>query len=132
MYPFPTQEEVKEIIQLAKREDLGDDDVTSDLRVVTKLLQKEYEANLALGDAGVLLDLHDAEIEEREVIKEELAMYMDQPQQYVQELLNATMWPDQPLGRVLDETLDRVMALPNLIHLFGAEATRNRSEARTS
>jgi predicted Zn-dependent peptidase len=36
---------------------------------------------------------------EREVIKEELAMYMDQPQQYVQELLNATMWPDQPLGR---------------------------------
>jgi ERCC4-related helicase len=47
----------------------GDDDVTSDLRVVTKLLQKEYEANLALGDAGVLLDLHDADIEEREVIK---------------------------------------------------------------
>lgn len=36
---------------------------------------------------------------EREVIKEELAMYMDQPQQYVQELLNATMWPGQPLGR---------------------------------
>ncbi len=47
----------------------GDDDVTSDVRVVTKLLQKEYEANMALGDAGVLLDLHDAEIEEREVIK---------------------------------------------------------------
>ena len=36
---------------------------------------------------------------EREVIKEELAMYLDQPQQYVQELLNATMWPGQPLGR---------------------------------
>lgn len=28
---------------------------------------------------------------EREVIKEELAMYTDQPQQYVQELLNALM-----------------------------------------
>src|ERR1700733_9513175 len=28
---------------------------------------------------------------EREVIKEELAMYIDQPQQYVQELLNALM-----------------------------------------
>jgi ERCC4-related helicase len=47
----------------------GDDDVTSDLKVVTKLLKKEYEANCALGDAGVLLDLHDAEIEEREVMK---------------------------------------------------------------
>jgi ERCC4-related helicase len=47
----------------------GDDDVTSDLKVVTKLLKKEYEANRALGDAGVLLDLHDAEIEEREVMK---------------------------------------------------------------
>jgi predicted Zn-dependent peptidase len=46
---------------------------------------------------------------EREVIKEELAMYMDQPQQYVQELLNATMWPDQPLGRSITgskKTLD--------------------------
>lgn len=45
------------------------DDVTSDLRVVTKLLQKEYEANLALGDAGVLLNLRDAEIEEQAVMK---------------------------------------------------------------
>jgi predicted Zn-dependent peptidase len=41
---------------------------------------------------------------EREVIKEELAMYMDQPQQYVQELLNATMWPGQPLGRSITGT----------------------------
>jgi predicted Zn-dependent peptidase len=48
---------------------------------------------------------------EREVIKEELAMYMDQPQQYVQELLNMTMWPDQPLGRSItgtEKTLDRM------------------------
>jgi predicted Zn-dependent peptidase len=48
---------------------------------------------------------------EREVIKEELAMYIDQPQQYVQELLNATMWPDQPLGRSITgtvKTLDRI------------------------
>src|ERR1700691_4078549 len=46
---------------------------------------------------------------EREVIKEELAMYMDQPQQYVQELLNATLSPDQPLGRSItgtEKTLD--------------------------
>lgn len=38
---------------------------------------------------------------EREVIKEEVAMYRDQPQQFVQELLNATLWPDQPLGRAI-------------------------------
>jgi predicted Zn-dependent peptidase len=38
---------------------------------------------------------------EREVIKEEVAMYRDQPQQHVHELLNATLWPDQPLGRAI-------------------------------
>jgi predicted Zn-dependent peptidase len=36
---------------------------------------------------------------EREVIKEEMAMYLDEPQHQVQELLNATLWPNQPLGR---------------------------------
>jgi predicted Zn-dependent peptidase len=48
---------------------------------------------------------------EREVIKEELAMYLDQPQQYVQELLNATLWPGQPLGRSITgtkKTLDAI------------------------
>lgn len=46
---------------------------------------------------------------ERNVIKEELAMYLDQPQQHVHELLNETLWPDHPLGRSLTgtpETLD--------------------------
>jgi predicted Zn-dependent peptidase len=46
---------------------------------------------------------------ERNVIKEELAMYLDQPHHHVQELLNETLWPDQPLGRPLtgtEETLD--------------------------
>lgn len=38
---------------------------------------------------------------EREVIKEEVAMYRDQPQQHVHELLTATLWPDQPLGRAI-------------------------------
>lgn len=41
---------------------------------------------------------------ERDVIKEELAMYLDQTQQYVHELLNALMWPDQPLGRSITGT----------------------------
>jgi predicted Zn-dependent peptidase len=46
---------------------------------------------------------------ERNVIKEELAMYNDQPQHHVQELLNQLLWPEQPLGRPLtgtERTLD--------------------------
>lgn len=46
---------------------------------------------------------------EREVIKEEIAMYLDEPQHRVQELLNATLWPDEALGRPITgtpETLD--------------------------
>ena len=40
-----------------------------------------------------------ADIEkERTVIKEELLMYRDQPQQYVHELLTQTLWPKHPLG----------------------------------
>src|SRR5262249_43320613 len=48
---------------------------------------------------------------EREVIKEEIAMYLDQPSQHVQELLNAAMWPNQPLGRSItgtNKTLERI------------------------
>src|SRR5437588_10865889 len=60
-----------------------------------------------------------ADIEkEREVIKEELAMYLDQPQHQVQELLNATLWPDQPLGRPItgtDKTLNS-MTRPRLLN----------------
>ena len=42
---------------------------------------------------------------EREVVKEELAMCMDDPQQHVQELINQTFWPDHPLGRPLAGTV---------------------------
>jgi predicted Zn-dependent peptidase len=53
-----------------------------------------------------------AEIEkERGVIKEEVAMYLDQPAQHVQELLNATQWPGQALGRPLTGTEASVDAL---------------------
>ena len=48
---------------------------------------------------------------EREVIKEEISMYLDEPQHHVQELLNTTLWPDQPLGRPITgtpETLDQI------------------------
>lgn len=45
-----------------------DGEIATDLRVVTKLLQKEHAANVALGDAAVLLDLNDADIEEAAVM----------------------------------------------------------------
>jgi predicted Zn-dependent peptidase len=55
---------------------------------------------------------------EREVIKEEMAMYLDEPQHQVQELLNATLWPDQPLGRPITGT-ERTLDAMNRDHLVG-------------
>ncbi|MGO9201136.1 MAG: M16 family metallopeptidase [Limisphaerales bacterium] len=58
---------------------------------------------------------------EREVIKEEMAMFLDEPQHQVQELLNATLWPGQPLGRSISGTnrsLD-AMARPDLLGYLG-------------
>jgi predicted Zn-dependent peptidase len=48
---------------------------------------------------------------ERNVIKEELASYYDQPQQYVHELLNELQWPDQPLGRSLTGSVKTLNAM---------------------
>jgi predicted Zn-dependent peptidase len=48
---------------------------------------------------------------EREVIKEELAMYLDQPHQHVQELLNEAMWPGQALGRSITGTVKTLNAI---------------------
>jgi predicted Zn-dependent peptidase len=48
---------------------------------------------------------------ERQVIKEEIAMYLDEPHHLVQELLNVTIWPEHPLGRPItgtNESLDRL------------------------
>lgn len=46
-----------------------------------------------------------ADIEkERQVIKEELLMYRDQPDHYVHELLTEAVWPNHPLGRSLAGT----------------------------
>jgi predicted Zn-dependent peptidase len=65
--------------------------------------------------------LESAEIaKEREVIKEEIAMYLDEPQHHVQELLNATLWPGQPLGRPISgtrKTLDGMTRAPLLAYL---------------
>jgi predicted Zn-dependent peptidase len=48
---------------------------------------------------------------ERGVIREELAMYLDQPAQHVHELLNETLWPDHPLGRPLTGTEQHIASL---------------------
>src|SRR6185295_159413 len=54
----------------------------------------------------------DTEIErERDVIREEIMMYRDQPAQHAQELLTETMWPGHPLGRPLTGTVDTVARL---------------------
>jgi predicted Zn-dependent peptidase len=55
---------------------------------------------------------------EREVIQEEMAMYLDEPQHHVQELLNATLWPDQPLGRPITGTEQTLDAMTRA-HLLG-------------
>ncbi len=57
---------------------------------------------------------------ERSVIQEEVAMYLDQPAQHVQELLNALQWPDHPLGRPLtgtEQSVDRLRR-PELLGFF--------------
>ena len=41
---------------------------------------------------------------ERDVIKEEIAMYRDQPNQLVHDLLHETLWPNHPLSRPLTGT----------------------------
>jgi len=65
-----------------------------------------------LGDMFLNSRFEPREIEkERSVIKEELSMYLDQPQYRVLEILNEILWPDHPLGRPLtgtEKTLDRL------------------------
>lgn len=58
---------------------------------------------------------------EREVIKEEMAMYLDEPQHQVQELLNATLWPGQALGRPITGTTQTLDALDraHLVNYLG-------------
>jgi predicted Zn-dependent peptidase len=53
-----------------------------------------------------------ADIErERSVILEELRMYQDQPQDFVQNLFEDIMWPDHPLGRDIAGTEQSVARL---------------------
>lgn len=62
-----------------------------------------------LGDMYVNSTFPKTEIErEREVVREEILMYRDQPAQHAQELLSSTLWPKHPLGRPLTGTVDTV------------------------
>ncbi len=45
---------------------------------------------------------------EREVIREEILSYRDQPEQHASDLLTETMWPRHPLGRPLTGTLESI------------------------
>src|ERR1700738_1669747 len=65
--------------------------------------------------AEILMDMFrnslfaDVEIErERDVIREEILMYRDQPAQLSQELLSAVMWPSHALGRPLTGSLESI------------------------
>jgi predicted Zn-dependent peptidase len=70
--------------------------------------------------ADVLLDIYRHSLfnaedtkREREVIAEEIAMYKEQPQQQVEELLWRAAWPEHPLGRPIagtEESLLRITA----------------------
>jgi predicted Zn-dependent peptidase len=54
---------------------------------------------------------------ERAVILEELAMDLDQPQDYVHELLHEALWPEHPLGRNLTGT-KRSLSTINREHIL--------------
>jgi predicted Zn-dependent peptidase len=56
------------------------------------------------------LELADVE-RERMVILEELRMYQDQPQEYVQNLFEELVWPEHPLGRDIAGTEESVARL---------------------
>lgn len=48
---------------------------------------------------------------EKEVVYEEINMYLDQPAQHVHELFNELLWPNQPLGKMIlgsQETLQKL------------------------
>ena len=67
---------------------------------------------------------------ERNVIKEEIAMYLDQPHQHVQELLNETMWPTHPLGRPLTGTAETLDGLLVAAKLCGEQFQRDPAPER--
>jgi predicted Zn-dependent peptidase len=62
-----------------------------------------------LGDMAFQSSFDPAELEkERQVVIEELRMYVDNPQEYVGTLFDEVMWPNHPLGRDVAGTEETV------------------------
>jgi predicted Zn-dependent peptidase len=76
-------------------------------------------ADMYLHPRFAVTDIH----KERQVIKEELLMYRDQPDHHVHELLTETLWPRHPLGRSLTGTTESLDAI-NRAELLGYKRTR--------
>ncbi|MBN1405839.1 MAG: insulinase family protein [Candidatus Omnitrophica bacterium] len=76
------------------------------IKIVSKYLERAIDV---LSDMLINSTFENKEIDkERNVIVEEIRMYMDLPNQYVHELLDALLWPEHPLGRSLLGTFDTV------------------------
>lgn len=64
------------------------------------------------------LPTHEIE-KEKQVILEEIKMHKDLPQSYVYDLLDALLWPNQPLGASIIGTVDSVSRISREdLHLF--------------
>ena len=77
---------------------------------LVKVLNRDMETAMdILSDMVLNAKLAPEDIKkERTVIKEEIKLYMDLPNHYVQDLLMELLWPDQPLGRNLAGTVETV------------------------
>ncbi|MRR32328.1 insulinase family protein, partial [bacterium] len=66
---------------------------------------------------------------ERDVICDEIAMYRDEPQNHVQEVLNGALWPGHPLGRPITGTVRSLNRLrrPELRGFLQQHYTANRA-----
>lgn len=80
---------------------------------LVKVLGRHLELGLdVLGDMVLYAKFDPKDVQkERFVILEEIKMYKDHPDQYVGELLEELMWPNQPLGIPLIGTFETVNSL---------------------
>jgi len=94
---------------------------------LAKLPASKLEVALSILSDMVLDPLlpEDEFIKEKTVILEEIKMYRDLPQSYVFELLDALLWPNQPLGMEVIGTVESVqrMQRKDLAQFKGAHYT---------
>jgi predicted Zn-dependent peptidase len=87
-----------------------------------------------LADMYLKSTFEEQEIErEREVIREEIMMYRDNPAQHAQELLSETMWPRHPLGQPLTGTVETIAKFTRpMLKEFMAENYNGRTTVVTA